>query len=316
MQPLQTFVDIPVSTINISYATPVMMLGSCFVENMGKRMEDYRLPVVVNPNGIVYNPKSVATTLEDILDERMPDESEYLFNEGRWHSLRHHSAFSHEDKATLMESIATRQRDHKSFLRSCKYIIITWGTAWVYRYKESGHVVANCHKLPAREFDRFRLSVDTIIDNYKTLLLRLREFNPELKVLFTVSPIRHVKDGLHENQLSKSTLLLAIDQLQQEFDFVDYFPAYEIVMDELRDYRFYAEDMAHVSAVTVQYIWDKFMDNYIDTKCFSLFKSIEKINKFRAHRPFNIESDAYKEAVQKNEKLSEQIDKTISKYGK
>ncbi len=182
--------------------------------------------------------------------------------------------------------------------RRCRRLIITWGTSWVYRLKETGAIVGNCHKLPERNFVRQRLSVPDIVDDWKALLGELLHINPELKVLFTVSPIRHWKDGAHGNQLSKATLLLAIDELNQLFpEETAYFPSYEIMMDELRDYRFYADDMLHPSAQAIEYIWEQFVAHLVDAESQAVLKSCQEIQKAIAHKPFNPESEAYRQFI-------------------
>ena len=178
-------------------------------------------------------------------------------------------------------------------------LVITWGTAWVYRYTRENIVVWNCHKIPSQEFERSRLSVEDIVKEYLVLIGRLREINPGLRILFTVSPIRHWKDGAHGNQLSKATLLLAIDRLREELQHVYYFPAYEIVLDELRDYRFYADDMLHMSGFTVDYIWERFLYSFISPEVLGLMNQIGRVNKGVAHRPFDPQSEEYHRLVKK-----------------
>jgi len=178
-------------------------------------------------------------------------------------------------------------------LTTCNHLMITFGTAWVYRLQGSDGVVANCHKLPEKQFTRGRLSVEEIVACWQPLLARLKAVNPPIRLLFTVSPIRHWRDGAHENQLSKATLLLAIEQLQKQCD-ADYFPAYELMMDELRDYRFYAADMLHPSDVAVDYLWERFSDTRFDAATRAAMHEVEQINKALAHRPLNPDTDEYR----------------------
>jgi len=178
-------------------------------------------------------------------------------------------------------------------LKNAGFLFVTFGTSWVYRNVDDGMVVANCHKLPASRFNRFRLGVDDIVDGYDELIARMKEFNRDLKIIFTVSPVRHLKDGAHGNQLSKATLLLAVDKLTEKHENVFYFPAYELVMDDLRDYRFYADDMVHPSAQAVDYIWENISDVYFDKKAKVFVKEMDKIIKAREHRPFNEKSKEY-----------------------
>lgn len=189
-------------------------------------------------------------------------------------------------------------------MKNTDLLVITFGTAWVFRYKPDGRIVSNCHKIPASEFERFRLEPGEIVTEYTALIHRLREVNPSLRVIFTVSPIRHWKDGAHGNQLSKSVLLLAIDGLVHRLEKVHYFPAYELVMDELRDYRFYAEDLLHVSPVTVEYIWERFRDTYMGKDTFELMTRIDKVNKTLLHRPTDAGSGKW---LQLREKMSQEM---------
>ena len=184
-------------------------------------------------------------------------------------------------------------------MKTTDLLVITLGTAWVFRYKRDGRIVSNCHKIPSQEFERSRLSVEDIVKEYLVLIGRLREINPGLRILFTVSPIRHWKDGAHGNQLSKATLLLAIDRLREELQHVYYFPAYEIVLDELRDYRFYADDMLHMSGFTVDYIWERFLYSFISPEVLGLMNQIGRVNKGVAHRPFDPQSEEYHRLVKK-----------------
>ena len=244
---LQTVVDIKPSAWKIGYEDRILMLGSCFSDEMGAQMQQRYLQVTCNPFGTLYNPLSIAQAINyksSIINHQLP----LVEYEGMWHSMAHHGAFSRADRneaeEAVRESIETMQRA----LKEATVVIVTFGTAWVYEMK--GEIVGNCHKLPDSSFTRRRLTVDEIIAAWKPILERY----PDKHWLFTVSPIRHIKDGLHENQLSKATLLQAVEQLG------DYFPSYEILLDELRDYRFYADDLVHPSSLAVDYIWERFVE--------------------------------------------------------
>ena len=239
-----------------------MLIGSCFAENMGMKLMENRFAVDCNPCGIVYNPESVAQVLERLMDERVVTPDELIWHEGKWMSWGHHGSFSASEREVCLEKMNARIYRGAEQLRRADVLLITFGTSWVYRHLQSGCVVANCHRFPERDFERFRLSVPEIVGLYERLLGQLERINPGVRVLFTVSPIRHWKDGAHGNQLSKSVLLLAIDELVKRRKRVYYFPSYEIVLDELRDYRFYAEDMLHVSGQAVDYIWSRFRDTF------------------------------------------------------
>ena len=241
---LQTTVDIKPSDWKIGYEDKILMVGSCFSDEIGKQMQQRYLNVTCNPFGTLYNPLSIAKALT------MTEVPELIDYEGLWHSMAHHGSFSRasrdEAEKAVRESIETMQKA----LKEATVVIVTFGTAWV--YEKDGEVVGNCHKLPENCFMRRRLSVEEIVSAWQPILKRY----PDKHWLFTVSPIRHIRDGLHENQLSKAALLQAVEQLG------DYFPSYEIMLDELRDYRFYADDLVHPSSMAVNYIWERFVDTF------------------------------------------------------
>ena len=296
---LQTKITVAAPYFLIDYNSRLMMLGSCFAENMGSKFSYYKFDVDVNPCGIIYNPLSVANVLRLIVEGKQFEKSDLRQVGGKWVSLYHHGAFSSTDPDECLRRINDRLTKATGELRTLDLLVITWGTAWVYRYTRENIVVSNCHKIPSQEFERSRLSVEDIVKEYLVLIGRLREINPGLRILFTVSPIRHWKDGAHGNQLSKATLLLAIDRLREELQHVYYFPAYEIVLDELRDYRFYADDMLHMSGFTVDYIWERFLYSFISPEVLGLMNQIGRVNKGVAHRPFDPQSEEYHRLVKK-----------------
>ena len=296
---LQTKITVAAPDFLIDYNSRLMMLGSCFAENMGSKFSYYKFDVDVNPCGIIYNPLSVANLLRLIVEGKQFEKSDLRQVGGKWVSLYHHGAFSSTDPDECLRRINDRLTKATGELRTLDLLVITWGTAWVYRYTRENIVVSNCHKIPSQEFERSRLSVEDIVKEYLVLIGRLREINPGLRILFTVSPIRHWKDGAHGNQLSKATLLLAIDRLREELQHVYYFPAYEIVLDELRDYRFYADDMLHMSGFTVDYIWERFLYSFISPEVLGLMNQIGRVNKGVAHRPFDPQSEEYHRLVKK-----------------
>ena len=296
---LQTKITVAAPDFLIDYNSRLMMLGSCFAENMGSKFSYYKFDVDVNPCGIIYNPLSGANVLRLIVEGKQFEKSDLRQVGGKWVSLYHHGAFSSTDPDECLRRINDRLTKATGELRTLDLLVITWGTAWVYRYTRENIVVSNCHKIPSQEFERSRLSVEDIVKEYLVLIGRLREINPGLRILFTVSPIRHWKDGAHGNQLSKATLLLAIDRLREELQHVYYFPAYEIVLDELRDYRFYADDMLHMSGFTVDYIWERFLYSFISPEVLGLMNQIGRVNKGVAHRPFDPQSEEYHRLVKK-----------------
>ncbi len=250
---LQTIVDIKPSEWKIGYEDKILMLGSCFSDEIGEQMQQRYLNVTCNPFGTLYNPLSIAQAMQ------MTDMPQLVEHEGLYHAMSHHGSFSranqHEAERTVRASIETMQQA----LKEATVVIVTFGTAWV--YEKDGEIVGNCHKLPESCFTRRRLSVEEIVAAWRPILDRY----PDKHWLFTVSPIRHIRDGLHENQLSKATLLMAVEQLSSlegRSGGVLYFPSYEIMLDELRDYRFYADDLVHPSSLAVNYIWERFVDTF------------------------------------------------------
>jgi len=272
-----------------------MFLGSCFAGNIGAKMTEYRFNVSVNPFGALYNPFSLAAGFRRLL-EPTPFNAEDLFHHnGLYHSFMHHGDFSDVSEAGCVSKINESLSSAAKRLRNASYLVVTFGTSYVYCLKSSGQVVANCHKLPAAQFSHELLTVDMIVEEWSDLLKRIKRENPLLKVIFTVSPIRHWKDGAHFNQISKATLLLAEHALvEQNPDYISYFPAYELMLDELRDYRFYAEDMLHPSTVAVDYIWERFYNTYMNAETKKILNEVGVINKALNHRPLNPSVDTYK----------------------
>lgn len=290
-----TIVDIPVFSKQTGYSKANMFMGSCFTENIGNRMAGLKYNVDVNPFGILYNPVSVANGLRILLQNKEFNNEDLVQANGLWHSFNHHGRFSATNPKQVLKEINNRIKTSADFLKKTDFLFLTFGTAWVYKYKKTGKFVSNCHKIPSSEFERVRLSVEDIVSEYRELLTEIRKLNPSLNIVFTVSPIRHWKDGAVENQRSKAVLLLAIDRLIRDFgkDFCSYFPAYEIMMDELRDYRFYAEDMIHISNVAVDFIWEKFETSIIDKESQSIAVQVQKIVKAYNHRPLHKKTKEY-----------------------
>ncbi len=249
----------------------------------------------MNPFGILYNPLSIEGAIRQLLSGKTYQESDLFFASGQWHSWMHHSHFSAETVSDCLANINGRLEQAKTHLKASDWMIFTWGTAFVYQHKALKQVVGNCHKQSDKLFERRKLSVQEIVEVWQALLADLKRVNPKLKVLFTVSPIRHTKDGMHENQLSKATLLLAIDELCRCCPDCFYFPSYEIVMDELRDYRFYADDMIHPSGKAIAYIWECFADCYFSKETQTILREWEEIKRGLDHKPFRPDSEAYRQ---------------------
>ncbi|MCD8080475.1 MAG: GSCFA domain-containing protein [Bacteroides sp.] len=297
---LQTFVDIPALPAPIGHRDKILLMGSCFAENMGRLLTENKFDCDLNPMGILYNPLSVAQALEEIRLLREYRAKDLFHHREAWHSPLHHGSFSDSDPETVLRKINSRICRANSYLREASWLVLTLGTSWVYESVLSGRVVGNCHKLPEKEFIRRRLPVGEITERLASLLTDLHQLNPGMRGLLTLSPIRHFRDGMVEIERSQATLLLAVDELQRTFpDQVFYFPAYEIVMDELRDYRYYAEDMLHPSAQAVRYIWERFVETCVSPASRQLMEQCQEIQRCLEHRPFRPRSDEYKSFLRK-----------------
>lgn len=281
---LRTETEIPESGLIIGYDTPVMFIGSCFAGEIGRMFSEGKMDVMVNPFGVMYNPLSTARALEIIMDGKPFEEDDLYFFEDRYLSFQHDTAFSSRNISTSLSRINNSILNAKKFLRKASVIFITFGTAWAFRLKEDNEIVANCHKIPAARFSRQLLDVSEIVDRWKSISVKIKEFNPGINLVFTVSPVRHLKDGSHGNQVSKSSLILAINKLLSENNELTYFPSYEIILDDLRDYRYYKKDMVHPSETAIEYIWEIFSKVYFRQETIDLYKRVVKITGACRHR--------------------------------
>ena len=279
---------------------------------MGSLLADAKFHPDINPFGVLYNPLSISAALREVVAGKVYKEENLFFFRECWHSPMHHGFFSASTQEETLQHINVRLQQARKAMQQLDWLMLTFGTAYVYEQKETGKVVANCHKLPESNFNRRLLLVDEIVDEYTSLITSLAARNPNLKILFTVSPIRHIRDGMHANQLSKSTLLLAIDRLQQFFpQHVFYFPSYEIVLDELRDYRFYADDMLHPSPLAVRYLWERFSETFFSADTKQIMAEVEDIRRDLAHKPFHPASEAYQRFLGQ---IVLKIERLIGKY--
>ena len=304
-------VRLPKNQSEIKHSDYFQLWGSCFADNIGKRLTENKFNCDLNPFGILYNPLSIASAIRELIEMKEYTIADLSFANEKWFSYMHHSMFSSIESDTCLNQINSRLKKSRVYLRNTDWFLFTWGSAWVYRLNSNHMIVGNCHKMPDKLFTRNRLEVDDIVSEYTRLIQEIRAINTKAKFLFTVSPIRHIKDGMHGNQLSKSTLLLAIDKICAENDMCFYFPSYEIVMDELRDYRFYADDMLHPTPLAIDYIWECFEETYFTPSTKKFLLDWEKIRKGLAHRPFDTKSEAYQrflgEILLKIEQLKEKM---------
>lgn len=274
------------------HSDKMMLMGSCFSDSIGARLKDAMVDVGVNPFGTIFNPLSIASSVHKLIDGETIAGIDLFLSNGVWNSYDFHSRFSMANKDAALQRMNDSIATAHEHLKQCQTLVLTLGTAVVYRRRDTGEVVNNCHKVPQHEFTRRLASVDEITEALTSMLTHLHEFNPELRVLFTVSPIRHIADGLEMNSLSKAVLRVAINNVvRANKEWVGYFPAYEIVIDDLRDYRFYNADMVHPSEVAIEYIWQTFQATYFDDRSTQAIARCERVSKRLKHRPMSNNPD-------------------------
>ncbi len=286
------------SSFSIDHHKKLMMIGSCFSDHIGQKLYNSGFNVSVNPFGVLYNPISIANTLDICMEQRCFSEQDLIEHNGLFNSLEHHGQFSSHSANQTLEHIHRVTQEQSAYLKTADYLCLTFGTAYLYRHIQKNKIVANCHKLPAKDFKHELLSVNEIVNVYKTLISKLVAFNPKLRIIATVSPVRHWKDGAHQNQISKSTLLLAIHELQQTYEILEYYPAYELLMDDLRDYRFYKEDMLHPNSMAVNYVYEHFQSTFYNDATQNLEREVLKLKQALNHRAINPQSLSHQNFIE------------------
>lgn len=287
---------IPISKSNtpISYDSKIVLLGSCFAENIGEKFEYFKFQNTVNPFGIIFNPVSIEKLISRIVNQQKFTENDIFFHNERWHCYDMHSDLSHENKEKFLLQLNRIIQQSNNRIIESTHIIITYGTSWIYKLKSTNEVVANCHKVSQSEFEKEILTVETIQKSIQNTIDFIRRVNPNCNIIFTVSPVRHIKDGFIENQRSKAHLITAIhDTVNRQLTTTNYFPSYEIMMDELRDYRFYAPDMLHPNQIAIDYIWEQFILTQIEETQFPIMQEVCSIQKGLAHKSFHPSSESH-----------------------
>lgn len=307
MDLFRTIVDVPENKNKITYKDKVMFMGSCFTETIGQMLNNHKFITIVNPFGVIYNPASMHSCFDILLSQQRYTNDKLSQHDGIWFSYDHDTSFSSEDVDETINNINIEIAHASSMLKQTQFLFLTWGTAWVYKLKKTGKIVNNCHKVPADNFDRMLLDVDEIIHIYTDLLDTLFHVNKKLNIIISVSPVRHLKDGAAQNQISKAVLFTAINKLMKLYPNISYFPAYEIMMDELRDYRFYKNDMLHPNETATQYIWDRFLDSYLDSNSKSIITEIGKVISAVNHKPFKPGSKVFRNFAEKTLQLIESV---------
>lgn len=293
----RTEITIPPVSFHVDHSTRLMTIGSCFSEAMGQKLSENRFQVKSNPFGTIFNPISIFKLLEVAIDCSQPSKSGYVQSSGIHQHLDFHSQFGAVSKTELTSTLERAVISTHDFLKSADVLIITSGSAIVYEYQKTTKIVTNCHKLPQREFRKFMLHTDLITSAFNVLLEKLNAFNDQLQIILTISPVRHVRDTLVTNSLSKALLKTTSNEIVQKYNNVSYFPSFEIMIDDLRDYRFYKPDMLHPNETAEEYIWNKFVETYMSDETINTICEWKKILKAMSHKPFNPESEAHQKFI-------------------
>ena len=289
---LQTRIALTPSDNPIDYQSKLVLLGSCFVENVGAKLDYFKFQQTQNPFGILFHPLAIENLVQRAIEEKTYQQEEIFEQDGIWRCFDAHSDLRSDNPEALLHLLNQCLKDTKKWLETSSHIIITLGTAWVYKYNSSGKTVANCHKVPQKQFTKRLLSVTEIEASLDQMVKLIQKVNPKAQIIFTISPVRHLKDGFIENQRSKAQLITALHQIINGHN-VPYFPSYEIMMDELRDYRFYGTDMVHPNQLAVDYIWERFRSAWISQNAYPVIDEVDAVQKGLLHRPFNPDSEAH-----------------------
>ncbi|WP_025741526.1 GSCFA domain-containing protein [Aquimarina pacifica] len=307
---LQTKIPIQEQQPKIGYDSEIVLLGSCFAENIGDKLAYFKFKNSINPFGILFHPKAIETFLWMASQGERYTETDLFYVNEQWHCFDAHSALSGPDKNEVLASLNEALLLTKEELKSATHVAITLGTAWVYKLKALDMLVANCHKIPQREFVKELLAVKDIEQSLQNCIHLIRSINPSVHIMFTVSPVRHSKDGFVQNTRSKSHLVTGVHTVLDRNQNVSYFPAYEIMMDELRDYRFYDTDMIHPSVLAIEYIWDRFSKTWIEEKVYPIMRKVEEITRGLNHRAFNPNSKQHQDFLQQLQFKKQELQET------
>ena len=278
----------------IDHNSDILLIGSCFSESIYNKLDYFKFKAFKNPFGIVYNPKAIEKLVLHAINEKTYSEADIFYLNERWHCFDAHSDLSSPNEKLLIENLNNQLKQALLHLEKASHIIITLGTAWVYRHIETDTIVANCHKVPQRKFLKELTSVDEVEESLHAMIALIKSVNPSAKLLFTISPIRHLKDGFAENSVSKAHLRAAVNRVVDPRKGLFYFPSFEIMLDDLRDYRFYAADMVHPNDLAISYIWDAFVDSWISDSSSNIMQQVDAVRKGLAHRPFNPNSEQHR----------------------
>ncbi len=310
---LSTVVPIHYAGKKITYNDRLLFFGSCFAVNIGEKFKEYQFQQLINPFGILFHPKAIEKIIDLAVNEYVFSESDVFIHNDIWSSFLAHSDMNELEQEDIITKLNVKLFDLQESLKESSLISITLGTAWVYALKDSGELVANCHKIPNSNFEKRLLGYQEIVDSCVAIVRQIRKVNQQAQIQFTISPVRHIKDGLIENQQSKSVLIGGLHEAirQLKDDKINYFPAYEIMMDELRDYRYYKIDMLHPNELAIEYIWEKVQQFFIDPEMYSVMKKVDEVQKGLNHRPFNPTAEQHLKFL---DTLIEKIDYLLERY--
>jgi hypothetical protein len=298
---MQFRTQIPIHKNNypINYNSKIISLGSCFAENISDKLDYFKFQNNVNPFGIIFNTASLEKIIRRVILNDIFTEKDVFFYNDRWNCYEVHSDLSNLNKNELLQNLNSILKSTNKQITESTHIIITLGTAWIYKNIDNKEIVANCHKVPQKQFTKELLSIESVQENLENIISLISSVNKSAKFIFTISPVRHIKDGFVENTLSKAHLITALHSFIKNSPTASYFPSYEVIMDELRDYRFYNQDMLHPNQIAIDYIWERFLENYIDPKEFPVMQQVCDIQKALHHKPFNIESKSHQQFLLK-----------------
>jgi len=310
---LRTEIPLPKERNLIDYDSKLVLLGSCFSDNIGEKLAYFKFNNLVNPFGILFHPIAIENFILNSINEKQFSDKDVFCHNEIWHSFETHSVLSSSSKNELLASINSAVKHSNKQLQEATHIIITLGTSWVYRYIETDTIVANCHKIPQKKFSKELLTINEITESLDATISLIKSLQKDVSIIFTLSPIRHLRNGFIENKLSKAHLLSAIHEVTDPKDKIHYFPSYEIMMDELRDYRFYAEDMIHPNATAIQYIWERFRDTWMSDNAIKIMDEVNSIQKDLTHKPFNPDSKQHAEFLDSIDAKIRRLQTTLPK---
>jgi len=291
----------PVKKIDIN--DKIFLIGSCFTEHIYTQLDQSKFSCIQNPNGTLFNPFSIFKAIDSYINLDLPSDNDLFFKNSLWNNWDFHSSLSHENKNTALEGMIAQVQKAHHFIKHADWLFITLGSGYVYQQDDKS-IVANCHKLPNAYFTKRLLDPEEIIGGFRSLYERLRSFNTDIRVIFTISPVRHLRDGFVENNRSKAILIHAVDRIIQYVPDCHYFPSYELIIDDLRDYRFYAEDMVHPNYLATKYVWDKFCSSMINGRSREMMKEIAQLHLAVTHKPMHPNSEDHIKFIDKYRDLA------------